>query len=185
MSPAGRRAVDLAERFVAGLSGESERWTAFEAAGMALDEAADLWTYRAEWCAYRLVQLAAERDSPATWDDDLAAQIAQTAPEAFAWTGSQWDEGVLEAHRRAIADWVRDIFGNPFRPVSFDPSWRTPGVVRLAQTIYDGRTFDQMPELADVLAGAGCHDADILAHCRAPIGHLRGCWVVDAFLGLT
>jgi hypothetical protein len=35
------------------------------------------------------------------------------------------------------------------------------------------------------LEEAGCHDTDILAHCRGPGPHCRGCWVVDALLGKT
>ena len=30
-----------------------------------------------------------------------------------------------------------DIFGNPFRPVTLDPSWRTDSRRRLATAIYD------------------------------------------------
>jgi hypothetical protein len=41
----------------------------------------------------------------------------------------------LYAHRRDIAGWVRDIFGNPFRLVTFDPAWKTPGVLALATEI--------------------------------------------------
>ncbi len=37
--------------------------------------------------------------------------------------------------------------------------------------------------LADALEDAGCTDADILAHCRGPGPHVRGCWVVDLLLG--
>src|SRR5262249_25760602 len=32
---------------------------------------------------------------------------------------------------------VRDLFGNPFRPVALDPAWRTPTVTALATTAYD------------------------------------------------
>ena len=78
---------------------------------------------------------------------------------------------------------VRDIFGNPFRPVTPDPAWLTPAVVALAHTIYDGRAFDRMPELADALETAGCDDADVLDHCRNGGEHVRGCWVVDLVLG--
>jgi hypothetical protein len=78
----------------------------------------------------------------------------------------------------------RCIFGNPFRPVTFDPAWRTSDVVLLAQGIYDERAFDRMPFLADALQDAGCDNADILAHCRdASTPHARGCWVVDLVLG--
>jgi hypothetical protein len=79
----------------------------------------------------------------------------------------------------------RDIFGNPFRPVIFDPSWRTSTVLVLARGIYTDRAFDRLPILADALQDAGCDDPDILGHCRGPGPHVRGCWVVDLVLGLS
>jgi hypothetical protein len=78
---------------------------------------------------------------------------------------------------------VRDIFGNPFRPVTLDPSWRTATVTSLGQAIYDQHAFDRMPILADALEDAGCTNQDILAHCRHPGEHCRGCWAVDVILG--
>jgi hypothetical protein len=39
-----------------------------------------------------------------------------------------------------------------------------------------------MPILADALEEAGCDNRDILAHCRQPTEHVRGCWVVDLLL---
>ena len=81
---------------------------------------------------------------------------------------------------------LRDIFANPFRPVSFDPSWLAWNggtVVKLAQGIYDERAFDRLPVLADALEEAGCDNIGILAHCRQPGEHVRGCWVVDLILG--
>jgi hypothetical protein len=78
---------------------------------------------------------------------------------------------------------VRDIFGNPFRPVALDPVWRTATVVALAQGIYADRAFDRMPILADALQDAGCDSDDVLTHCRGPGPHARGCWVVDLVLG--
>ncbi|MBL8794378.1 MAG: hypothetical protein JNM56_10770 [Planctomycetia bacterium] len=78
---------------------------------------------------------------------------------------------------------LRDIFGNPFRPVVCDPAWRTATVVSLAIAIYDERAFDRLPILADALEDAGCTNADMLKHCRAPGEHVRGCWCVDLCLG--
>jgi hypothetical protein len=78
---------------------------------------------------------------------------------------------------------LRDIFGNPFRPVAFDPTWRTEAVVGLARGAYEDRAFDRLPVLADALEDAGCADAAVLAHCRGPGPHVRGCWVVDLILG--
>ena len=85
--------------------------------------------------------------------------------------------------RRAQADLLRDVMGNPFRRVTVDPTWLTPGVVRLARAAYVDRAFDRMPILGDALEDAGCIDIAILAHCRDPVDHVRGCWVVDALLG--
>ena len=78
---------------------------------------------------------------------------------------------------------LRDIFGNPFRPVSFDSHWRTSDVVGLARAIYEDRAFDRLPILADALMDAGCADEQVLAHCRGDGPHVRGCWVVDLVLG--
>ena len=78
----------------------------------------------------------------------------------------------------------RDIFGNPFRPVTFSPNWRTDTAVSLARQMYDAREFSTMPILADALQDAGCDRDDVLSHCRDPRGvHARGCWVVDLVLG--
>jgi hypothetical protein len=90
------------------------------------------------------------------------------------------------AESTAQARLLRDIFGNPFRPVGVDPAWLTwtDGLVlRLARSIYDDRAFDCLPILADALEDAGCENADLLAHCRQPGEHVRGCWVVDLLLG--
>jgi hypothetical protein len=84
---------------------------------------------------------------------------------------------------RIQAPLLRDIVGNPFRPVSFDPVWRTDTTVSLAKHVYGSRDFSAMPILADALQDAGCDSPDILSHCRGPGPHVRGCWVVDLVLG--
>ena len=90
------------------------------------------------------------------------------------------------AERAAQAVLLRDVFGNPFRPVAIDAgclAWNGGTVVRLAQAIYDERAFDRLPILADALEDAGCDSADLLAHCRREGVHTRGCCVVDLLLG--
>jgi len=77
---------------------------------------------------------------------------------------------------------LRDIFGNPFRPIAADPSWLTSTVVSLAVGVYTDRAFDRMPILADALQDAGCENEDILNHCRQPGEHVRGCWALDLIL---
>ena len=85
---------------------------------------------------------------------------------------------------QSLTGLVREIFGNPFRPVAFDPAWRTSTAVALARQMYDSRDFGAMPILADALQDAGCEDEAILNHCRdANQPHVRGCWVCDLVLG--
>lgn len=110
---------------------------------------------------------------------DAAAVAAAGAAEGPAW----------EAERRAKAVLLHELFGNPFRSLAADPAWLTADVVRLAQAAYDER---QMPEgtldtarlaiLADALLDAGSEDAELIAHCRQPGPHVRGCWALDAIL---
>jgi hypothetical protein len=79
---------------------------------------------------------------------------------------------------------LRDVFGNPFRPVEFDPVWRTDTAQTLARQMYELRDFGAMTILADALQDAGCETEDVLNHCRdASHLHVRGCWVLDAVLG--
>jgi hypothetical protein len=88
------------------------------------------------------------------------------------------------------AQLLRDIFGDPFRPVTLHPSWLTHTITSLAQAIYDNRQlpsglFDnlRMGILADALEEAGCDNADVLGHLRSGGDHIRGCWPVDIILG--
>jgi hypothetical protein len=75
-----------------------------------------------------------------------------------------------ELEKRKQSHLLRDIFGNPFRPVAFDPAWRTSTAIGIATGIYDERAFDRMPILADALQDAGCENADIFTHCRVSSG---------------
>ncbi len=90
------------------------------------------------------------------------------------------------SYRIHPSHYLRDIFGNPFRPVILDSfwlAWNDGAIRKMAHSIYDDRAFDRLPLLADALEDAGCTDADILSHCRTPGEHVRGCWVVDLLLG--
>jgi hypothetical protein len=96
---------------------------------------------------------------------------------------------ILRQQRQTAWDYGRslalDLCGpNPFRPVVFDPRWRSESAVALARTAYDTRNFTLLPILADALEEAGCDHPDVLTHCRDPQQvHVRGCWVVDGVLG--
>jgi hypothetical protein len=81
-----------------------------------------------------------------------------------------------EAVARRHAALLREIFGNPFRPM---PGRKFPAEVRgLAQACYEDPTHYRL--LADALADLG-EDA-AAEHCRQP-RHVRGCHVVDWILG--
>lgn len=93
---------------------------------------------------------------------------------------------VREPLRPVVAGIIRDIFGNPFRKITFNKKWRTDTAVSLARAMYDSREFSAMPILADALQDAGCDNEDVLSHCRdANQVHVRGCWVVDVVLEKT
>ena len=116
--------------------------------------------------------------------------IGGVAAEPFRPNLGDWSEKMLEEWCKAQNNeklaqhrLLDDIFGNPFRPVVFEPSWRTSTAVAVAYGIYEERAFDRMPILADALEDAGCDNEDILNHCRQPGEHVRGCWVVDFVLG--
>jgi hypothetical protein len=98
--------------------------------------------------------------------------------------------GVGEAAVQATL--LRDVIGNPFRPLLLDLAWRTPTVLALAQAAYDNRILpsghlepDRLAVLADALEESGCTDAEILGHLRGPGPHVRGCFLVDAILTKT
>jgi hypothetical protein len=109
--------------------------------------------------------------------DHAAMLLLGGTPEGFELDGPE-TEGEVP---RAIANIIRDIFGNPFRPVVLDPDWWTPNVVANAHTIHEERRFSELAVLADALEEAGCINEDILNHCRLPSEHVRGCWVLSVF----
>jgi hypothetical protein len=113
----------------------------------------------------------------------VVAKCGEGAAGAFAWADVSEFERRTREERSAQTHLVRDIFGNPFRPVKLKRAWHTSDVLALARGIYDERAFDRMPILADALQDVGCDSDDILNHCRAEVIHVRGCWVVDLVLG--
>jgi hypothetical protein len=128
------------------------------------------------------------------WEDELdqgdphAAAIVTSRHAAWAAAHEKGQVPVNDApaqfqEEREQAFLIHDIFGNSFQHVPLDPTWHTPKVVKLGQEIYDNYAFDRLLVLADALEEAGCDNAEMLAHCRAPGPHVRGCWVVDLPLG--
>jgi hypothetical protein len=97
---------------------------------------------------------------------DAVAQATSGDPRTDFFYGSEEDgpgRGVLTSATKINEKLklLRDIFSNPFRPVTFDPAWRTDHTVGIATKMYAERSFDAMPILADALEEAGCDNADI------------------------
>jgi hypothetical protein len=165
--PRSRAAVETTERFI---EGEVDR---AELAVAAHDE-----SFR------RRGKVAASTEWAAQFTASENAWHAASRASNFAYVAA--GDGLQPGpEHTAQAHLLRDIFGNPFRPVTADPSWLTPTVTALAAAIYADRAFDRLPILADALEEAGCDHPDVLAHCRGPGPHVRGCWVVDLLLGKT
>jgi hypothetical protein len=124
----------------------------------------------------------------------VATRAANLATFSQNTTDGNIPHGEVEAGARirewlAQIDLLRDIFGNPFRPVSISPGWLTPTVTNLATAAYEERILPsgeldsaRLAVLADALEEAGCDSADVLSHLREPGPHVRGCWVVDLLL---
>ncbi len=171
-----RKAVEVAERYADGLAGEPERNDAAEEALAAASEAAKANLADSDATPPALAAYAATGAWYTVYYQASAAARTTCDADASDW----YAESRIEMPHPEL---LRDIFGNPFRPVTIDPTWLTFKVIVLAQAIYDEMAFDRMPSLADALEDSGRHDADILNHCRGPGSHVRGCWVVDLILG--
>jgi hypothetical protein len=141
--------------------------------------------------------LAAEAVACAMWcltkphDATAAAHSARTVSHdvAEATARSSNDDSARDCELAAHAELLRDIIGNPFRPVTLEPAWLSPTVLELARAAYDERLLpsgelcpSRLRVLSDALEEAGCTDEAILAHLRGPGPHLRGCWPLDLLL---
>ena len=171
LAEGSREAVVVAERYADGQASQADLGLA---EGRALDTAQNSDGEAAWFAAYPDAFMAA-------FD---ASYCAAGLEACLGWPGrNDHDEERVTKEHAESADLLRDIFGNPFRPIIFSPSWRTDTVVMLAYQMYDSRDFSPMPILADALQDAGCDNEDILAHCRSGGSHVRGCWGVDLVLG--
>jgi hypothetical protein len=180
--PLARRAVEIAEEYADGRADDD----ALARARRAAETARGFTDYDSvEEEAVGIVISLAHRD------DTLAGIAAARAAEVATWAvvqGCPTEElearfaAALAAEQSAQAALLRELFGNPFRPVTPDPEWHTTTAVQLARQMVDANDFSAMPILADALEDAGCGDEEVLAHCRGPGPHVRGCWVVDLVL---
>jgi hypothetical protein len=180
-----RHAVEIAEQHLVGLAGEDELSLAKQAVKAACDEAYALeenrpeGTFSPEQYAESLGTAIAVRALLRGYTQNVVAKVR----DALFFGRVLHSKAESDSLLARMAHSLRDIFGNPFRPVTVDPAWLTSDVLLLARGMYEDRAFDRMPILADALQDAGCDSDDVLNHCRGPGPHVRGCWVVDLVLG--
>jgi hypothetical protein len=187
--PEGERVLDLLERLADGLATEEELQAACTVLRMAEADRRNnqAGTWFTEYIEATNAILAAGQTGR-RWEE-----VIDTAAAAWGYSvAGQYSFGEYEEYEREEeeeaarqADLLRDILGNPFQSPYLDPAWlawQDRLAVRLAEGIYQERTFEHLPILGDALEEAGCTQALILDHCRQPGPHTRGCWVVDLVL---
>src|SRR5262245_34230331 len=141
LGPVSRRAVEVAERFADGQATLPE----LDEAGDAADNEHQPWG----------------GESPAactTWRGAFkaaggaAAWTAGSLAEAWRTRGmGLWESRFAEA-RAGQCGLLREIVGNPFRPARVAPevlAWQGGTIPRMAQALYEGRRFEDLPVLAD------------------------------------
>ncbi|MDB5310736.1 MAG: hypothetical protein JWO38_4938 [Gemmataceae bacterium] len=128
-----RAAVEVAEGYADGLADESTIQEARRISYATGTKVAVSSLSPAEAVAY----LAADASCAATIHSAHLAAIwaSREVLEALSYreTGDRAAAGSEPAIHCAV---LRDIFSNPFRPVAFDPSWRTGTTVSLASHMY-------------------------------------------------
>ncbi len=169
---------------------EAARETGRRALGRVLQE-------RETQLAVHLEEIAGQGDRSAFW----VARATPVGPAAVRAVGrfyarnAQQQQAELstavrnrahaEANRRQ-ANLLRELFGNPFRRLAFDPirlGLSARQVRELAGAIYADHSFADLPVLADAMEEVGCDHAELLGHFRQPGEHARGCWALDVVLG--
>lgn len=109
--------------------------------------------------------------------EQQAFRICQDDTSILGW--EVFDPRPPALERRELAQLLRNVAGNPFRP--FEPRLRTETVTALARQIQEGNEA-LLPILADALEDAGCRDEDMLLAGRGGVPGDRGSWVADLIL---
>jgi hypothetical protein len=166
-----RKAVEIVEEVADDLTSENNAWTSGEAAhSVVVDMEQTGKSKTAEYSAAHAAACGVESLREAVCAAAAARERQKKKRKAY------------KEEEKSQCLLLREIYGNPFRPIAFNPSWRTSTVVALATGIYEEKAFDRLPILADALQDAGCDSEVILNHFRLPGEHCRGCWALDLVL---
>jgi hypothetical protein len=175
-----RHAVEVAERFADDQATKADLKAAIEA----------LPNKRRDYSAlYKTAPIDAARSCATRKERFLFAALHQVhALTVLALENGAHDPEAASAQRRRQAEVIRDIFANPFRPVTFNAAQRTPTVASLAQAAYEERQLpsgeldrDRLAVVSDALEETGA-PGELVEHLRGPGPHVRGCWAVDLIL---
>jgi mannitol/fructose-specific phosphotransferase system IIA component (Ntr-type) len=210
-----RRAVAVSERYADGLASRAELEQAGQAAGAARQEAFDNYRAAAASVkTHTFPGPPAAWEEPWRVEQAALAALYAVAEQMADSEGGPYQfelRPVFGPHQDVVHHWIaarhaaiaagnatvgepwgppqcamlRCLFGNPFRPVAFDPTvwqWNGGCAVTLATAMYESHDFSRAPLLADMLEDAGVSDAQLLGHLRGPEPHARGCWFVDLLL---
>jgi hypothetical protein len=196
IDPCQHRAIETLEGFADGTAA-LEEWTSAMLAVQNITELDlrlsedgnlhdDTYAQDARYHAAEVVAQATSIGQPSEGNPTLFHRVHDVVTNTVDLAGYAADRSLpAQADERyVLCQLLRCIFGNPFHPLVFDPRWRSESAVALASAIYAERAFDRLPILADALEEAGCDHADVLTHLGGPGPHTRGCWVVDAMLGM-
>lgn len=128
------------------------------------------------------------RVSEEKWQEAEIGDIIQSAAEwAESWAEGPSTDWPSPADKAAL---LREVFGNPFRPVTRETLFSMASgrglaglhglstVISVAQTIYSERRFEDMPILADALTEAGCTERVTCHGCNGDGGfQANSTWV--------
>ncbi len=188
-----RRAIEVAEAYVDGDARAEDLWNACEGANVADDEVpprfGDAPDAATDAAADHLrlysvtLSCALAAGHHFCWQEEYPQEAYEEAKDADDDHPYNVDlEEAARAEGAAQAALLRDVVGDPFRPVAFAASWRTEAVRALARTIHEERAFDRLPLLADALQRASSpsrrswHTAAALARTPAAVGCSTDCW---------
>lgn len=201
-----RKAIDVSERFADGLTPTEDMFSAAREAQTAADEL-DVAEEPLLGAANAATAATLAIREPTCYDPGFYPADHQLVAETIALVGLGGDKVAklyldpeitndfskkVHEEKAIQIRFLHDIFGNPYRSVTADPSWLSwndGAISRLVQPIYEERilpagTLDsaRLLILADALEEAGCTDQQILTHLRSGGEHYRGCWVIDLLL---
>lgn len=214
--PNSRTALDVAERFAEGLATEDERQRAENEARYAGNDHSYFHVPVMQAVAHALALDIRNGRQPAPvvadqlelFDDVQIDEVADAAQqgghrevvrsltnmatrEAAYGAISDDDEAVLTRQATSQehaeqAQVLRELIGNPFRPIAIDPMWlhwNDGTVPRLARVLADEHRWGDLPILGDALEEAGCDRRALLEHLHGSGPHVPGCWALDLILG--